>query len=202
VNIHRIHDELLHQLGRRAGLHVLRVFARPLGAGARAPAPAGLELRPLTPEELVAHSREPGLDLREGAIREAYGGGGLCVGALEGGALVGYVWFAYASAPHGGGLRVQVPARAVYRYKAYVRPSHRGRGIAAALYGIADPHIARPGRDTVVDCIAPQNRPSIAATLKSGSRPLGALAYWRAGRRFAALHSAGVRRLGLRFQLA
>lgn len=202
MNIHRLLDGVLHQAGRRAGLHVLRVFSRPLRGAARGAPPPGLELRPLGVEELVAHSREPGLELREAMIREAYARGDRCLGALDAGALAGYVWFAYRSAPHVDGISVSVPPHVVYRFKAFVRPSHRGRGIAAALYDMADPHVARPGRDTVVDCVAPQNRPSVAATLKSGSLPLGMLAYWRAGGGFASFHSPAVRRLGLRFHRA
>jgi GNAT superfamily N-acetyltransferase len=92
-----------------------------------------------------------------------------------------------------------VPPRAVYRFKSFVRPAFRGMGIAAALYGAADAVVGRPGRAAVVVCIAGHNAASIAATLKSGSRPLGALAYWQTRRYFVAFHSRRVRRLGLRF---
>lgn len=189
----------MHQAARRGGLHVLRVFLRPLQARRGGAWPNGLELRPLGEAELVSHSRDPEIELREATIREAFRRGDRCIGALDGAALVGYVWFAYQTAPHVDGIWVQVPPRAVYRFKTFVRPSHRGRGIAAALYGAADPLVGRPGLDAVVDCVAVQNLPSIAATLKSGSRPLGALGYWQGAGRFLAFHSAGVRRLGLRF---
>ena len=192
----------MHQVAKRGQLHVLRVFSRPLVPEARSAPPPGLDLRPLGQAELLAYSRDPGLDLREAMIREALQRGDRCLGALDGNALVGYVWFAYGIAPHVEGIWVKVPPRAVYRFKAFVRPSHRGRGIAAALYGVADPLVGRPGLDTVVDCVAVQNLPSIAATLKSGSRPLGALAYWRVSRWFLSLHSPEVRRLGLQFYLA
>jgi GNAT superfamily N-acetyltransferase len=202
VKIHRITDALLHQAARRGGLQLLRVFSRALRAAARGAPPPGLQLRVLGIEELVAHSRDTGLELREATVRDAYAHDGLCVGALDGATLAGYAWFAYGRAPHVDGIAVQVPAHVVYRYKAFVRPAYRGRGIAASIYDMADPHVARPGRDTIVDCVAPQNRPSVAATLKSGSRPLGALGYWRAGPCFAAFHSPAVRRLGLRFHRA
>jgi GNAT superfamily N-acetyltransferase len=201
VNVQGLYGALLHQLGRRGGLHVLRVYSRPLGVAPSGAGP-GLELRVLGAAELVAHARDPTLELREAMIRDAAGRGDLCFGALDGGVLVGYVWFSYARASHVDGIWVQVPPRAVYRYKSFVRPAFRGRGIAAALYGAADAAVARPGRDIVVDCVHLQNFASMAATLKTGSRPLGALAYWQAGRWFIALHSAAVRRLGLRFYRA
>ena len=193
----------MHQAARHGDLHVLRVFARPLRQhAARGASLAGVELRSLDEEELVAWRRDPELDLPEGMIREVYRRGDRCLGALHGAALVGYVWFAYGFAPHVDGIWVKVPPRVVYRFKAFVRASYRGRGIAPALYDAADPLIAKPGLDTVVDCIALQNQPSIAATLRSGSRPLGALGYWRVGSRLLSFHSPAVRRLGLRFYLA
>src|SRR5215470_12872838 len=192
----------MHQAARHGGLHVLRVFSRPLGQAAQGAPPPGLDLRPLGEEELVAWRRDPELDLHEAMIRELYRRGDRCLGALDGSALVGYVWFAYGVAPHVDGIRVEVPPHVVYRFKAFVRAPYRGRGIAPALYEAADPLISRPGLDAVVDCIAPQNQPSIAATVRSGSRPLGALAYWRAGHWFLSFHSPAVRRLGLRFHLA
>ena len=195
----RVYGALMQQVAKRGRLHVLRVFCRELGSAARRATPPALELRPLAPAELLFHCRDPELDLREAMIREALRRGDLCLGALDGGALVGYVWFAYEIAPHTDGIWVRVPPRAVYRFKSFVRPSFRGMGIAPALYGAADAVVGRPGLDSVVDCVAVHNAASIAATLKSGSRPLGALAYWQAGRWFAAFHSRSVRRLGLRF---
>jgi GNAT superfamily N-acetyltransferase len=201
VQIHRLTGILAHQLARRGRLHVLRVFSRPLDGGARSPAPPGLELRSLSLAEVRSHSRDPALALREPMISDILGRGDLCLGALEGDTLVGYLWLAYAAAPHVDGIWVKVPPRAVYLFKTFIRPSHRGRGIAPALYHAANALAARPGRDVVVSCVELHNHPSIAATLKTGNRPLGALAYWRAGPWFAAFHSPAVRRLGLRFYL-
>jgi GNAT superfamily N-acetyltransferase len=197
----RVYGALMHQVAKRGRLHVLRVFRRELGSGARCATPPGLELRALAPGELISHCRDPELDLREAMIREALRRGALCLGALNGSTLVGYVWFAYEIAPHVDGVWVRVPPRAVYRFKSFVRPSFRGMGIAAALYGAADAIVARPDLDSVVSCVAVQNLASIAATLKSGSRPLGTLAYWQASQWFLAFHSRSVRRLGLRFYL-
>ena len=195
----RVYGTLMHQVAKRGRLHVLRVFRRELGRPAHRAAPPGLELRVLSQAELLAHCRDPGLDLREAMIHGMLRRGDLCLGALDGGTLLGYVWFAYQSAPHVDGIWVKVPPRAVYRFKSFVRPSSRGMGIAAALYAVADGAVVRPGLDSVVSCVAVQNLASIAATLKSGSRPLGTLAYWQAGRWFVAFHSRSVRRLGLRF---
>ncbi len=186
----------LNQAARRGGLHVFRVFHRRLGAARAAPL-AGLECRRLSAAGLARFSEDATLGLHGSTDwRHA------CVGAFLDGELAGYVWFACGEAPHVDGVRVQVPARSLYRFKSFVRPAFRGRGIAPALYGAADALVAEPGRESVVNCIAAQNGASIAASLKSGGAPLGWLAYWQGRGRFFALHSRSVAALGLRFYRA
>ena len=186
---------LMHQAARRGGLHVFGVYCRRLGAAATRALEPGLSCRRLEQQELLGLCADPELELREAMVRE----GNACVGAFSGDDLAGYVWFAYGDAPHVNGVRVSVPPQAIYRFKAFVRPAYRGRGIAPYLYGAADPLVAQPGRRTVVNCVAVQNRASIAATLRSGDVPLGHLAYWQAGGRFLALHTRPVELFGLRF---
>ena len=189
----------MHQLGRRAGLHVFRVFHRKMDPGLPRIPVQGMEIRPLTEAELIARCSDPELDLSERMVRQAFERKGVCVGALAGSELAGYVWFAYDIAPHVDGVWVKVPAQAVYRYKAYVRPKYRGKGIAPALYRFADGLFRDTGRDYVVNCIATHNFSSIAASKTSGARALGYLGYWQPGRRFFSFHSPAVQRFGLRF---
>jgi len=186
----------MHLAARRGGLHVLGVYCRKLGAAAGV-FTEDLHVRALGETELLACCADPELELRESMVRS----GNTCIGAFSGDVLAGYAWFAYDDAPHVNGVRVRVPRQAIYRFKTFVRPAWRGRGIAPFLYGAADDMVARPGRDYVVNCIAVQNRPSIAASLRSGSELLGHLGYWQAGRRFFALHARGVQAFGLRFYL-
>ena len=191
----------MHQAARRGGLHVFGAYYRGLGAAAAGVPAPGLTCRRLRREELISFCADPELDLREGMVRPALLRGDACVGAFAGGELAGYAWFAYGDAPHLNGVRVSVPAHAVYRFKAFVRPACRGRGIAPFLYGAADGIVARPGRRYVVNCIALHNGPSIAASLRSGDGPLGHLGYWQAGRRFFALRAREVELFGLRLYL-
>jgi GNAT superfamily N-acetyltransferase len=132
-------------------------------------------------------------------VREAAQRGDLCVGALAAGTLAGYVWFAREQAPHVQGVWVRVPERAIYRYKAFVRPQYRGRRIAPALDTFAERLLGGSGRDCWVTCIATHNFSALRASKVSGARMLGYLGYWQAGNRFLAFHSAAVRRLGLSF---
>lgn len=189
---------LMHQASRRGGLHLFRVFHRPLGEGAPAQGPA---CRRLGDEELLSCCADPQLELHEAMVRAALLRGDACVGAFCGEALAGYAWFAYGDAPHVNGVRVRVPAQAIYRFKAFVRPAYRGRGIACALFRAADAIVARPGRRCVVNCVALQNAASLAAARRSGDEPLGHLAYWQAGGSFLAVHGREVEAFGLRFYL-
>jgi GNAT superfamily N-acetyltransferase len=196
-----LHGAVLHQLGRRGGLHVFRVFHRHLEPAAQWIVPKGYEFSVLSEAELLAEGRDPQLDLSQRGVREAIARGGVCIGARRAGELAGYVWFAFDRAPHLNGVWVKVPPQAIYRYKAFVRPLHRGKGLAPAMYRFSDRILHARGREQVVNCIATHNFPSIAASRRSGAETLGYLAYWRAGPRFAAWHSSAVRRFGLRFYL-
>ena len=180
-----------------SSLQVFKVYYRSLGASAARAMVPGLTCRRLGEAELLELCADPELDLRPALASS----GNACVGAFSGGELAGYVWFADRDAPHVNGVRVRVPEQAIYRFKAFVRPAYRGRGVAPFLYGAADALVAPAGRRYVVSCIGVQNRPSIAASLRSGDQPLGYLGYWQAGRRFRAVHSRGVALFGLRFYL-
>ena len=200
--LRRIHAFAMRQLARNGGLQVFRVFHRRLDGGqASAAVLPGLEIRPLSQTEVLGHCKAS-LDLSEQAVRAAFGRGGVCVGALKGEALAGYAWFALDRAPHVNGVWVEVPSQAVYRYKAFVHPAYRGRGVAPALYRFADRLFAGSGREYVVNCIATHNFSSIAASKSSGAMTLGFLGYWQRGRRFVAFHSPAVQRFGLRFYLS
>ena len=185
----------MHLAARRGGLHVLGVYYRRLGAAAARALVPGIACRRVGGEELLSLCADPELELRASMAS----GAATCIGAFSGGVLAGYAWFAYDDAPHVNGVRVRVPGHAIYRFKTFVRPAWRGRGIAPFLYGAADELVARPGRGYVVNCIALQNAPSIAASLRSGDAPLGRLGYWQAGKRFLALHSWRVDDFGLKF---
>jgi ribosomal protein S18 acetylase RimI-like enzyme len=195
----RLHRVVMHQLARRAGVHLYRVFQRRLEGATPLPFPTGYEPAALSQSEALSACAELRLDLSEPSVRAAYAAGGVCVGARQAGALIGYVWFAFEAAPHVAGIWVKVPPGAIYRYKALVLPEHRGKGIAPALYRFADHLFDGMGREAVVNCIATHNFASTAASLRSGAESLGYIGYWQRGKAFFPYHSPAVRALGLRF---
>ena len=189
----------MHQLARHGGLHVFRVFHRRIDPSAPWRFPEHYDLALLSRADAVAQCGDPALELSEASVRAAYERGGACIGAWRGAQLAGYVWFAFDTAPHLQGVWVEVPPHAIYRYKAFVRPEHRGKGLAPGLYRFADRVFADRGREVVVNCIATHNVLSIAASRRSGAQPLGYLGYWLRGERYVSFHSRAVRRFGLRF---
>ncbi len=187
---------LAHQAARRGGLHVFQVLGRELR-----PAAPGIECKRLLDSEVLSCCEDPELDLSAATAGAALARGDACVGVVSGGELAGYAWYAYGPAPHLDGVWICPPPHAIYRYKAFVRAAFRGRGVATSLYRGGDALVAKAGRRYVVNCVAMQNAPSIAASRRSGDLPLGLVAYWQKGRRFLALHSPRVGAFGLRFSL-
>jgi ribosomal protein S18 acetylase RimI-like enzyme len=190
-------------LRRRLGIHFYYVLVRPLGAKPRLGAtPPGLECRVLEAQDLLAYCADPGLDLREQAVRAALAAGDVCVGALEQGRLAGYVWYSFASAAHVDGVRVQIGPRLRYAYKVHVRPGCRGRGIARALLARGAGLCPQRGRDLGLCFVAPDNAPSLRAFAAAGWRRAGYAGYVKWRGRFRAFASAGAARAGARFSCA
>jgi len=188
---------IMGRLARHAGLRVFRVFGRRLEPQARV-AGRGLDYRLLSKRDLLPLCADASLELSPSKVRAAYGRGDLCVGAFERGVLAGYCWFALAAAPHLDRAWLEFPPHVVYTYKSYVRPAFRGRGIAAAMYRVADGLFLGRGRTHAVICVESHNRPSIAAAMRSGFSAAGYAAYF-GDARLRAWCSRAAAGLGLRF---
>ena len=101
-------------------------------------APDGLDNRLLSEAGVVPLCREPNLDLRPESVAATYARGDFCIAPYESDALAGYCWFAFAPPRHLDDVWVRFGSEMAWPYKTYVRPSHRGRGIASRLYRFAD----------------------------------------------------------------
>jgi GNAT superfamily N-acetyltransferase len=188
---------MMTRLLRRAGLFSFQVLMRPLAARAAAPAP-GVAFRILEQND-VGLFADGELEVDEAKAREAFARGEVCVGALLGDALVGYAWFARDPAPHVDGIWMEFDRAAIYTYRAFVKPSARGRGIAPVLYNFADAQFMDAGRRYTILCIDVANRASLAAAERSGASAVGRAGYWRGFGGFAAFRSAGAAAVGFRF---
>lgn len=192
-------ERVARGLARRAGLRAFRFFRRELDPAASASAPAGLEIRALAEREVAPLCRRDALNLRPETVSAAYARGDFCAAAYESGELVGYCWLAFAPLPHLDGVWVGFSEEAAWTYKSFVLPSHRGRGIAPALYRFADRLCAERGRAFSILCTEAHNRPSVSASLRGGYAPAGHAAYLHPGKSLLAWMSPGARRLGVRF---
>ena len=185
-------------LSRHSGLRVFRLFSRTLEPGA-AVAPGTLELRYLGEREALALCADPALGLSQPKVSAAFARGDLCAGAFEAGRPAGYCWLAFAPLPHLDGVWVGCSEEAVWTYKSFVLPSHRGRGIAPTLYRFADRLCVERGRAFSILCTEAHNRPSVSASLRAGYAGAGYAAWVRGGKSLLPWVSPGARRLGVRF---
>jgi GNAT superfamily N-acetyltransferase len=174
-----VHERVADGLARRVGLRLFRFFTRALEPDAAATASGALQLRVLRERDVMplCGNAELGLDAEK--ANAAYARGELCAGAYEAGRLVGYCWFAFSGLPHLDGVWVDFDEKGVWTYKSFVLPSHRGRGVAAALYRFTDRPCAERGRGFSIICIEAHNRPSVSAAERAGYTPAGYAGYLR-----------------------
>lgn len=191
---------LLSRIARRAGIHAWQIFTRPLSTSAPV-SPAGLVMRLMPPDEPAATWSDPELQVDARKAAEGFARGEVCVGAFDGATLAGYAWFAYRPAPHSEGIWMDFDSRAIYTYRAFVKPRYRGRGMAPALYVFADRLFLDNGREFAVLCIEATNGASVAAARRAGAQKAGYTAYWHRAGRLVAMRTPGVRRAGFRFYL-
>jgi ribosomal protein S18 acetylase RimI-like enzyme len=191
---------LFSGIRRYLGLHLLQVYARGCGVAAQAPGRClDLECRVLPEWEALALCENPELELTAESVRSAHARGDFCVGALDGGRLVAYVWLSYTSAPHTGGVWVGYAAAGRYSYKSFVLPEYRGRRIVQSLYVAADELRLRRGRNYVVYMVDTDNVASQAAARRSGSRLVGYAGFLSLAGLFIGFSSKGAKSYGVRF---
>ena len=192
-----MHPRLARLLQRHGGLNIYRVLARPLGLAA-APV-AGIRVALLEEAALLAHCLDPELELSQASVREAFARGDVCAGVLQGERLLGYAWFAFGATPESGGIWVDFSPDAIYTYRHFVRPGHRGRRLLARLLSAADTRGAQNGRSTCLTLVYTHNLASIRASERSGARTAGYAACLKIFGRLLSWCSPGARRHGLRF---
>lgn len=195
-----IHARLAGPLSRYAGLRLFRLYSRSLDGNAAEP-PANVRLQPLTEREVLDLSDDTELDLRQESVTAAYARGDLCLGAFEGNLLASYCWLAFAPLPHLDGVWVRFDGLVAWPYKSFVRAARRGRGIAPALYRLADAPCRERGRRHSVICVESHNRSSIAAARRAGYAPAGYGAYVLRGSHLLPWSSPGATHHGVSFFL-
>lgn len=189
---------LMARVARHAGLRHFRFFERALAAGA-APPTGEVELRMVAESEAAVLALDPALELRRQSLDISYRRGDLCVAAFEGSSMVGYCWLAFCPLPHLDGVSVNFAEHVVWTYRSFVRPSHRGRGIAPALYRYADAECRARSRTLSVVCVESHNAASVSAARRAGYGSAGQALYIRRSSSVRAWYSDAVSRNGVVF---
>jgi ribosomal protein S18 acetylase RimI-like enzyme len=162
------------------GLHVLRVFMVRLDdAPALRQEQSGLRYAALTESELLGWCRDGELELDEAKVRGALRRGDICIGALHGNRLVGYVWFAFGNTPHVEGSWVRVERSTRYLYKAFIRPGCRRRGLASQMYAMASALCPRRGRVLGMLAVEADNTAGLRTPRRAGWRGIGYAGFLR-----------------------
>jgi hypothetical protein len=169
---------VMSKLRRMIGLNIFRIGVRPL---VRHPpeqnCPSGITLRIMQPDELLAASNDPDLDMLPDFVRRALARGDMAFGAFEGDLLVGYSWRTFTAAPHFEGLWARVERPYFCGYKAFTRESHRGRRIHAAVALFSDAYLLERGYTAEVGFVDIANFPSLGVARHLGRRRIGYAGY-------------------------
>lgn len=159
----------------------------------------GLLLRRARRDELLAAAADPALELEPAMIEFALARGDYCCGAFDRERLVGYSWCSLRSTPVDEYLRIAIPPRAVYRYKSFVLPGYRGRGLLAGFNRLSDRAFIDAGKTTCVSYVDSHNFAMLRASARAGYRRAGFIALTEHPHRFRCWRSPGARALGVSF---
>ena len=185
-------------LRRYAGICICRVGVRPLSGHAPRPdLPSGIHLRIVQPNELLNAADDPELDLHPEFVRAALARGDMAFGAFERDCLVGYSWRTFTAAPHFEGLWARVGRPYFCGYKAFTRPSHRGKRIHVAVALFSDSCLLERGYAAEVGLVDISNFASLHTAKVLGRRRIGYAGYVKLFGRCIPFRTAAVRKIGL-----
>jgi hypothetical protein len=189
------------RLPRFAGLNIHWILVRDLVRPHAEPhRPDGIAVRVLQAAELLKAARDPELDMDSEFVHGALARGDMAFGAFDGDSLVCYSWRAFAYVPHFDGVWVKFDPPYHYGYKAFTRPSHRGRRILVAVALFSDSYLLERGRVAQVVFTGINNFASLAAQKVAGSRRIGFAGYVNWFGFFIPFRTPAVRRIGFAFE--
>jgi hypothetical protein len=154
-------------------------------------------VRIVSPEELLKAVDDPELDLGLDFVRSALARGDMAFGAFEGDRLVGYTWRTFTAAPDRDGLWARVSRPCQYSYKAFTRPSHRGKRIHVAITFVADAYLLERGYAFEVGYLETTNFASIGVANFLGRRKIGYAGYVKWFGRRILFRTPAVRKIGV-----
>jgi len=189
---------VISMLRRYTDLHIYQINVRPLVRQSPEPyLPSGIAVRIVPPEELLKAADDPELDLGLDFVRDALARGDMAFGAFEGDRLVGYTWRTFTAAPDRDGLWARVGHPYQYSYKAFTRPSYRGKRIHVAITFVADAYLLDRGYTFEVGYMEITNFSSIGVANFLGRRRIGYAGYVKWFGRRILVRTLAVRKIGV-----
>jgi hypothetical protein len=186
------------RLQRYTGLHIYRVGVRTLVRHPPAyELPSGITLRVAQPEELMKAADDPQLDLTPDFIRGALARGDVAFGAFDGECLIGYSWRTFTAFPHSDGVWARVDRPYFFGYKAFTRPSFRGKRIHAAVALFSDSYLLERGYLAEVGLIDIANFASLRLARYLHRRRIGYAGYVKWFGRVLPFRTPAVKRIGV-----
>ena len=134
-------------------------------------------------------------DFVEGALAR----GDIAFGAFDRGRLVCYTWRALGATPDVEDVWVTFGAPYHYGYKAFTRPSHRGRRLLVAVSFFSDSYLLERGHAKRLTFTGICNFASLASQKAAGSRKIGIAGYIRLFGVFIPYRTSAVKAVGFAF---
>ena len=191
----------IREAERWFGVHIYRVRRRSLGLGMPEyiKLPEHIEIRQASERELWAATSNPDVHISADFLREALARGDKAYAAFDDGQIVAYTWRTGETAPHDGGLRVQVSPPFVYGYKGFSLPSHRGMRLNIAVNEAASAHYRELGYTHSAGFVALYNQSKLVNEREHGYEFLGYAGYLRWFGRIIPFRTHGAKQAGFGF---
>jgi GNAT superfamily N-acetyltransferase len=191
---------VMARLQRYAGLYIYRIGVRPLIRHPPEPnLPSGISLRVVQREELLKAAGDPELDMPPDFVRGALARGDMAFGAFEGDRLVGYSWRTFTAAPHTEDLWIRVDRPHFGGYKAFTRPSYRGKRIHPAIALFSDAYLLERGYTAEVGVVDISNFSSLGTARFLGRQRIGFAGYVKWFGHYVQFRTSAVRKIGFEF---
>jgi len=155
----------------------------------------------ITADEVRAYANDPTYQLHPSMADRLAGDGGLCFGALAGGRLAAFGWYALGSVDPKDSLNtpVSLPPGVAYMYHGFTHPDFRGRRLHGLVMGLALRALAERGVHHLVSLVGWTNWASLRSCFRLGYKTLGPLVSLGRGRCRLSFFPRAAKRLGLVF---
>ncbi len=181
----------------RPRLQVWAVNRRALVSGYEMPdLGLGKEVRVLSENELRHFADDPGLDLPRRYVDLSIARRNFCVGVLERGQLIAYVWRGFGPAVIVADAHLLLDDVSRFGAKAFTRPEFRGQHLQTPASMLSDQICIDGGYKYAISMIETHNFASLASDRRRGNEIVGYLVTLQFRDRTFVWRTPGIRRLG------